>query len=447
MSQARNIWGALPLLLAVALFAPQIRAAGEAESAPEAASVRPSTDPSPDSLTPSLPPSRLIFNEIKLEDGEVLAVDTLSQRWRYQFSRGEFVLLPARRESDRTGEGGPIDERPRPAEMRCTEERLVRGYETSSVLIGYDEYVDGDITAFGRVTVKGWVKGNVTSINDRVLVTESGRVDGNVTAPDIVTKPGAEIRGETIIKSAYDLPVDTIAASFSGHGLIIVAAFTAFFLICAFLVHSLAPRQMEAIDTTARRHKAKTTALGFLMLLLLAPIVGLVIVTIVGILIVVFIPLAYVLAMILGLMVFGRWIGHGLMSRLGTGRRGRLLDTCIGLLLVMTLWFIVAALLGSSGATAQGFGIFLLVVAIVLTSGPILSGIGAATLTRFGFRPLSEPVTPDGRQESPAPTPAPPPIPDVPTPPDLPGPPLRGPRPPGPGFSPGRPPFERPDDE
>jgi hypothetical protein len=153
--------------------------------------------------------------------------------------------------------------------------------------------------------------------------------------------------------------------------------------------------------------------LGFLFLLLLPAIVLLVTVTIVGMIIVPFVPLIYVIAFVLGIVSFGEMIGKQFSLRYLGGERGRLLQSTIGILLLMSFWFIVAVLLGSSDSVSQGFGIFFLVASIMLTSYPVVGGIGAAILTRFGFREYLGWKERREREGSVTlPTPAPPPIPD-----------------------------------
>jgi hypothetical protein len=70
--------------------------------------------------------------------------------------------------------------------------------------------------------------------------------------------------------------------------------------------------------------------------------------------------------------------------------------------------------MGSSNDTAEGFGIFFLVFAILLTLFVGSAGIGAALLTKFGWRDYSAQGT-SGRKPAGAPAPAPPPIPEPPS--------------------------------
>jgi hypothetical protein len=106
----------------------------------------------------------------------------------------------------------------------------------------------------------------------------------------------------------------------------------------------------------------------------------------------------------------------------------------------MAVWALVALIMGSDYGDSSGYhgmGVFLLVISILGTTYPFLTGIGAAVLTRFGFRPYVSRSETQTTVDQAAPEPAPPPIPQgpqrtgrPPTPPDggptLPRPPEEG---------------------
>jgi hypothetical protein len=358
-------------------------------------------------------PRDTVFNEIFLSDEGVKAIDTLGNEWHYNFDKRTFVM------------GGPpvgdlnrTPERPEnlrveeiPLEDRCTERKEVRPFE-QSVWVGYDEYVDDDIIAYGRVTIKGWAKGDVKSIRKRVLVTESGRVDGDIEAPEIVVRPGGLVLGKKF-ETGSPLDLKDITKSFSVDGVIVVLSFTVFLLFCGFLAVTLMPRQLASFGRCLTRYKVRSYLLGLLFVFLLPAILVLVIVTVIGLMVVPFVPLIYLVAFVLGIVAFSEMIGRHFSVRYLGGEKSALVQSTLGILLLMSFWLIVALFLGSNDDISQGFGIFFLVVSILLSSFPVLGGVGAAMLTRFGFREYvgwkerrgyAGDVTP--------PTPAPPPIPD-----------------------------------
>jgi len=353
-------------------------------------------------------PSDTVFQEIHLSDGGVIAVDTAGYEWHYDFEREVFVLgLPEPDETPRPDRTGLDGDSEIPIEQRCTEEIWIKPFETRPVTVGYDEFVDDDITVLGRVTIKGWVTGNVASVNKRVLVTETGRVDGNVEAPTVVVREGGFVGGR-IIERASPFEID-LKAPFSAEGIIVVASFTVFLLISGLLLLSVAPRQVENVCCCVETGKVKTFFLGFALWLLLGPAVVLVAITIVGIPLTPLVPLAYVLTAVLGMIAFGNMIGRLVSRRFLGGARSRLFRTLLGILLVMSPWFVSAALLGSPGGAAEGLGVFFLVVAILISAFPIVSGAGAAYLTRFGFRSHRDWMEQAKRAPEPPP-PAPPPL-------------------------------------
>ncbi len=354
------------------------------------------------------PPENLIFTEIHLSDEGVSAVDTSGQEWYYDFTQNQFIEEPiASEQGTKSKDWSGADELP--IEERCTEKREVKPFERSSVLIGYDEYVDGDIIAIGRVTVKGWVKGDVKSIYNRVLVTETGRVDGNIEAPKIRLKKGAIVLGDTI-STGTPLDLKDITETFSADGLIVAIVFTIVIIFFGFIIVTLMPQQLNRLENCTKKHPMKSYTLGFLFILLIPLIIVLFVITIIGILLVPFIPLLYFFAMLLGIISFGNRIGKVVSSRLLDGSHSLLFNSFIGTCLFMALWIMVAILLGQQDTTSQGFGIALLVLSIIITSYPVCTGIGASLLTRFGFR---EHISWQERQflrENDVPTPSPRPL-------------------------------------
>jgi hypothetical protein len=359
-------------------------------------------------------PSDTVFNEIFLTEEGVTAIDSAGDEWYYDFEEGVWVpgSLPEGRADDRGTRRVDLTGDEIPVEERCTEEKRVKRFERSPVWVGYEEYVDDDIYTLGRVTIRGWAKGNVKS-HKKVFVSASGRVDGDIEAPKITVKDGGVVLGERR-EVGSPLELEDITKSFSANGLIVVLSFTAFLLVFSFLTVSLMPRQMRNFDHCLSRHKLKAYFLGLLFLVLMPLILLLVMITIVGILVVPLVPLVYLVAFGLGIVVFGNILGRQFSLRYFGGEKSMLLQSTLGIVLLMSLWFVVAVLLGAGDDVSQGFGIFFLVVSILLTSFPILAGVGAAVLTRFGFKEYR--LFTGGQQQPEAPmAPAPPPIPEGPS--------------------------------
>ncbi len=343
----------------------------------------------------------IIFNELKLNNQAVLAYDTLGNLWSYDFDSGVFV--PARINEELKPE--IIIE---PVTTRCTEERTVKPYEKGSVLVKFDEFVNGDIMAYGRVTVKGWVKGNVQSINQSVVVTESGQVDGYVKAPEIDIKEGGRVLGKQYITSTFDIPVKSFPYGF----LVVIICVTAFFIIMGFLVVQLMPRQLDNFRECMCGHRVKTYLLGFLLVVLIPVITLLVAITIVGLVVVVFVPLLYIVAIAFGVISFGQTLGDVFSKKVWGTKKSILFSVFTGIFTLMLPWFLTSLLFNSASPVQRGFGIFFLVVSIGLSTFPVFCGVGAAFLTRWGFRKYISFA--DRMAMEPFQAPAPPPIPKEP---------------------------------
>ncbi|UCD62922.1 MAG: polymer-forming cytoskeletal protein [Candidatus Zixiibacteriota bacterium] len=355
-------------------------------------------------------PADTVFVEIWLGPDGIRALDSAGYDWYFDFQQNIFVVgIPPEVPPDDGREGVARVSDYQPVEERCTVEKKVPS-TVHSLLVGPDEYVEGSIVALGRVTVKGWVKGDVTSFGKRVLVTSTGRVDGDVIAPEIIVKEGGMVMGEQIVTYIPD-----ITETFSAVGMVVVVVFAAIFVFFGFLVVALMPNQMKIINRCISENQAKTYAVGFFFILLTPVIVLLLVVTIIGSVLTIFVPLVYLFGAVLGMVAFGDRIGSFITARLAGGSRSAIFQSLIGILTLMVLWFAAAFLLGMGGTVSSGFGTFLLVVAIVISTYPVFTGVGAAVLTRFGFKPYvswRDRQRGDGRP--PAPTPAPPPIPSAP---------------------------------
>jgi hypothetical protein len=419
------------LSVSLALAAPPDADPVPSPDSADVATIAPGPTPAPPGLRSSSPPDsaasfpKPVMTSIELTPGGVFGSDTLGDWWDYDFDADRFV----RGSRIRRAEGGR--EIARPVEERALNKLEVQPYQ-SAVTVGYDKYVDGNITAAGRVVVKGWVRGDVQSLS-QVLVEPTGQVDGDVKAPEIIVKPGGVVLGEQKISP---LSSDLLTWSFTPDGIWIVVGLFLILLFIAFVYTVLAPRQLEHINRCIENYRGKAFLMGLLLLLLLAPLLGVMAITIIGLILVLFTPLAYLVAMSLGLILFGNRVARKTIFRFVAAPPRGFLLSFVGSILVGLFWLAVALLMDSEDAVTYGIGVGTLVLAIPVTFYPVCCGLGAAFLTRFGFRPY---VSFHDRQttgEPGAPAPAPPPIPKAPptvTPPGRPQVPRRGPSPLSPG--------------
>jgi len=361
-------------------------------------------------------PPDTIFNEIILTEEGVVAIDTAGYEWFYDFEYSTFV--PGKQPLTGLGYGDPSSTGYQfygtPIEERATVRKKVKHFEVGSVTVREDEFVEGDIRALEMVTVKGWVQGDVISLRDRVLVTESGVVDGDIEAPHVIVKTGGVVGGE-IIESNVPIELKDFSTGFSHEFLLVMIFITLGLMFFGFILLALMPRQVGNIEDCIVQNRGRSFFMGFLTLLVMPALIVLIAITIIGVVLIPLLPVLYAWAMILGITATGRGALKLLFAKFRINQRSPILMGAAGILLVMVPWIMTGAFFGSEDETAVGFGVFFLVVSILTTIFPLLSGIGAAFLTRFGFRTYSATAKYGPKPKSPTShAPAPPPIPDAP---------------------------------
>ncbi len=362
-------------------------------------------------------PSDTVFNEILLTEEGVIAVDTAGYEWYYDFEYSSFVagLQPL---GDDEGldfvlgsEYGNI-----PIEERATIRKRLKQFELGSVTVREDEYVDGNIIALDRVTVKGWVKGNIISLQERVLITETGYVEGDIQAPRVIAKDGSVVLGE-ITETTLPLDIETFTPGFGHKFLLVMAIITAVFLFLGFLIFTLMPGQVATMQSCILKHQGRSVGLGLILILTMPVIATLLGITIVGAVLIPLLPLLYLAAIILGLMTFGKLLLSNIYKQTIFNKSAGLFIGVIGILIVMIPWLVTGALWPETDNVAIVLSVFGLVISILGSIYPVFSGVGAAFLTRFGFREYPPgPKKPQFTPETAAHQPAPPPIPDTPIP-------------------------------
>lgn len=351
------------------------------------------------------------FVEIELTPEGVIAFDSAGNPWNWDFNTELFK--PGRGSWVVSRGGERITENPTNAlsvELRATNEKFI-DESHKRVVVEFDEYVDGDITTSGSVIVRGWVKGNIRSYS-RVLVTGSGRVDGNIRAPKVTVKDDGLVHGRIVESDLFtDIP-DAFSETVSTAGLWVLFGFALFLTMTGSLIIALMPLKLQRLTDCVTHFAARSFFVGLLFTLLMPMVIGLVVVTVVGILVVWAIPFVYLAAFIIGIVIVGRETGNQLLWRLSRRKGTDILAYLIGLATIMILWLVVAVLMGSSDDVSFGFGVFFLVAAILVSCYPIMTGVGAAFLTRFGFRDYvqqKKQIDAVGREAA---APAPPPIPN-----------------------------------
>ncbi len=321
-----------------------------------------------------------IFNEIHLTEDGVAAVDLHGIDWYYDFEQDMFVKgLLERSTSSQTSQ-----EYVEPVESRCTVKKNIKTSSTKSIVIDVDEYVDHDIIVFGRVTVKGWVKGSITSYNNKVIVKSTGRVDGNINAPKIIVRDGGIVLGE---QNEDLLEFSNIPSELPDNGFLVIMIIMAVLCVFLFLIIALIPEKLQVISNCFNRYKLRTTLLGLLFFFMMPMVIALIAITIIGIVVVPFVPLVYAFASVLGIAAFSHSIGSLVFGRFLSAGNRIFMKSFLGFALFAISWIMgITFMTGSEDSFMFGVGIFFFVISIIFSIVPIFGGIGAVVLTRFGTR-------------------------------------------------------------
>ncbi len=345
-----------------------------------------------------------IFNEIYLSEDGIAAVDSQGNDWYYDFKQDMFVtgLL------ERTALTRTTQEEIEPVETRCSVKKIVKTSTTKSIVIDVDEYVDHDIIVFGRVTVKGWVKGSITSYNNKVIVKSTGRVDGNINAPKIIVRDGGIVLGE---QNEDLLEFSNLPSELPDNGFLVIMIIMAILCVFLFLIIALIPEKLQVVSNCFNRYKLRTTLLGLFFFFMMPLVIALVAITIIGIVVVPFVPLVYAFASVLGIAAFSHTIGSLVFGRFLSSGNRIFMKSFLGFALFAISWIMgITFMTGSENSAMYGIGIFFFVVSIIFSIVPIFGGIGAVVLTRFGTRSYTswkDIITANPQTFTPAPPPMP----------------------------------------
>jgi len=365
-----------------------------------------------------------IFREIHVTSDGAYGVDSSGEEWEYDFSHDEFIKEDKGRKTTKTTFRKRRDRYPaEPADkadpaliLELDEGQLITtkkldGLKIGSVTVEADEEVIGSIVAVGAVTVKGLVRGDVTSYK-KIIVISKGRIIGDARAPNIVIRRGGYVSGRCIETDMPEIPEFGITLKNSYIALNVNVAILIGLLLAGLLTVAIAPRPIEKVKICLKVSFVKSFFVGFLVWIALGPFFGLLCLTIVGIPIAVLaLPLVTLLAIILAVVGLGQLTGEKFSKYIGGSFSSRLSQTILGIMLLDSFWIIFSLFYSSSSDVAHGFATLFLVLSIIIWSIGLTAGIGAIMLTRFGSRDcrkvMIDELKPDYVQPPPPPTPPP----------------------------------------
>jgi len=393
------------------------------------------------------PISPVAFKEIHLSSDGVYGVDSVGVEWDFDFSTERFVNEEsASGETERVFRPEEDMERvqrdlkdienlappnlPSDLDERLQNLRKFKGLQIGQVTVEEDEVVDGSVAAVGQVVVKGTVNGDVISYK-RITVTSTGVINGDARAPEILRMRGGLIAGKRIETPLPDFPEVQIFERTSYASLTVFVIILISLLFASFLATAIVPRQVQNIRNCIKMSFAKAFFIGLAIWFGLGPLIVLLTLTIIGIPVAVFVlPIALVLAILLGIVGFSRFMGEKLKRYITWQGDSQLWNILVGLGALYASWILMSLFAISPTGLWSFFYVLFMVISIIIWSVVVSTGIGAVAMTRFGFRDCSRPtkgqyrVSVEVGSVKPPPPPSPPPEPSAPPPPPPTPPPL-----------------------
>lgn len=237
--------------------------------------------------------------------------------------------------------------------------------------------VSNVVVIVGQATIHGTVDQHVLAVFGSVVLTRTALILGDVLSIGgvVVTGSGAEVQGDLTEINASNLTSALSAAlsdTWDGWSWVFAIMSLAIFLcllVLAILLVALFPRPLTAVAGAVRETTFKATLWGIVALALAAPLAVLLAISIVGIVLIPLEMTVIVGAAIMGFIAVGQLIGRGIFRLLKREGIGPMRETIWGLVVLWLLGWI------------PYFGWTIKALAIVL-------GLGAALITRFGFRPV-----------------------------------------------------------
>lgn len=260
---------------------------------------------------------------------------------------------------------------------------LVRVFADAEVPAG--QRIEGDVVAvFGSVVVRGQVSGNVVAVAGSVKLEPGASVDGDAVAVGGVLDQaeGARVGGESVslgfLPLRFGVPTVPILLVFVIGGWLLT-------LFVGMLLTLVAPDRMVRIAATSSRRTGLSLLLGLVSfpgsivawLLLLITVVG--------------IPVAILLPIVYGVMIWAGQIAASYVVGCKLLRRrfgeGSAMGPIAAGSLFVALFFIAGAVLASPPGIVRTFALFFSALGGLMVFGLSAIGTGAVLVSRFGTEP------------------------------------------------------------
>ncbi len=258
----------------------------------------------------------------------------------------------------------------------------------SDVIIGRNEWVDGDVVVFGgNATIYGTVKGGVVVVKGNVRLASTSHIQNDVVCiwGNTDVDRGSRIEGETTVFNFGKLFHKTSNREiFYGASRIFRFFRVIILFLIALLIYYAFPTHTERIRSRIHNEYPKTLAIGFIGFLLLPAIFVILIATIIGIPVaILFFPIAVIGAFLLGGTAFSLLLGQIIQTKTGLKTTSAPVLLGIGILILE-----LPSLLGKTiFFFTPLFSATLFLTSILIFFAAWIPAFGAVILTRFGTRP------------------------------------------------------------
>ncbi|MBP7055422.1 MAG: hypothetical protein KBB52_01020 [Candidatus Omnitrophica bacterium] len=246
-------------------------------------------------------------------------------------------------------------------------EDVVKFYRDVTIAQGQD--VNDVVAISGNITVFGRVGGNITALGGFVVLKPGSYVGGEIVSigGEVIKEPGAELVGRvTTIYMPHFIP--SFATILKGGWLALWATISILVLVgflgLAILIIALMPDHMKIVVKSLETSFGIMLLWGLAWMILIVPIAALLAVSIIGVILIPVQILLVVLALIIGYIAAGVFIGKNILASF-IKKTVPIVDALLGILVLFLIGFIP-------------------VVGPVIKVLFLTAGYGAVLVTRFG---------------------------------------------------------------
>lgn len=246
-------------------------------------------------------------------------------------------------------------------------EDVVRFYRDANIAQGAE--ANDVVVMGGNVTVFGRVNGNITALGGFVVLKPGSYVGGEIVTigGEVIKEPGAELIGRaTTIYMPHFIP--SFATLLKGGWLAMWATISILVLVgflgLAILIIALIPDHMKTVVKSLETSFGIMLLWGFIWTILIVPIAAVLAISIIGVILIPVEILLVVLALIIGYIGAGIFIGKHVLASF-IKKPLPVVDAIVGIIILFLIGFIPF-------------------VGAVIKALFLLAGYGAVLVTRFG---------------------------------------------------------------